>query len=159
MSDDAMGDEVYQPVRSDTRDNPSDLDLENALDGDGLDEMLDEGYSPPERPLAVTRHGTTAREQHDRESLEQRLAEELPEVAVPDGDGIGDQPRDGEPVDEEAGDERAGRLTATIDLMPPRANDIYARDVGVNGGAASAEEAAMHVVPEEPAGLPDDFEE
>ncbi|MEU5129566.1 DUF5709 domain-containing protein [Streptomyces mobaraensis] len=158
MSDDAMGDEVYQPVRSDARDNPDDLDLENALDGDGLDEVLDEGWSPPEKPLAVTHHGTTAREQRERETLDQRLAEEVPEPAVPDGDGIGDAPRDGEPIDEEAGDERAGRLTGTWDLMPPRVNDIYARDVGVNGGAASAEEAAMHVVPEEPVVPPEEFE-
>ncbi|MEU8584875.1 DUF5709 domain-containing protein [Streptomyces sp. L500] len=151
MSDDVMGDEVYQPARSDRRDNPGDLDLENALDGDLLDEVLDEGYSPPEKPLGVGHHGTTAREQRERESLDQRLAEEVPDLPVPDGDGIGDQPGgDGEPIDEEVGDVRAGRLTATIDAMPPRRNDVFARDVGIDGGAASAEEAAMHVVPEEP---------
>ncbi|GGP73733.1 MULTISPECIES: DUF5709 domain-containing protein [Streptomyces] len=151
MSDDVMGDEVYQPARSDRRDNPGDLDLENALDGDLLDEVLDEGYSPPEKPLGVGHHGTTAREQRERESLDQRLAEEVPDLPVPDGDGIGDQPGgDGEPIDEEVGDVRAGRLTATIDAMPPRRNDVFARDVGIDGGAASAEEAAMHVVPDEP---------
>ncbi|MFI1972030.1 DUF5709 domain-containing protein [Streptomyces cinnamoneus] len=150
MSDDVMGDEVYQPARSDRRDNPGDLDLENALDGDLLDQVLDEGYSPPERPLGVGHHGTTAREQHERESLDQRLAEEVPDNTVPDGDGIGDQPGgDGEPIDDEVGDERAGRLTGTIDALPPRRNDVFARDVGIDGGAASAEEAAMHIVPEE----------
>ncbi|MFF4160223.1 DUF5709 domain-containing protein [Streptomyces sp. NPDC001678] len=151
MSDDVMGDEVYQPARSDRRDNPGDLDLENALDGDLLDEVLDAGYSPPERPLGVGHHGTTAREQRERESLDQRLAEEVPDITMPDGDGIGDQPGgDGEPIDEEVGDARAGRLTATIDAMPPRRNDVFARDVGIDGGAASAEEAAMHIVPDEP---------
>ncbi|MDT0449693.1 DUF5709 domain-containing protein [Streptomyces hesseae] len=150
MSDDVMGDEVYQPARSDRRDNPGDLDLQNALDGDLLDEVLDEGYSPPEKPLGVGHHGTTAREQRERESLDQRLAEEVPDIAMPDGDGIGDQPGgDGEPIDDEVGDARAGRLTATIDAMPPRRNDVFARDVGIDGGAASAEEAAMHIVPDE----------
>ncbi|MEV5511269.1 DUF5709 domain-containing protein [Streptomyces orinoci] len=153
MSDDAMGDEVYQPVRSDDRDNPSDLDLENALDQDGLDKILDEGYSPPERPLAVNHYGNTAGEQRAGETLEQRLAEEVPDIAVPDGDGIGDDSdKAGEPVDEEVGDARAGRLTPVIDRLPPRRNDVFARDVGINGGAASAEEAAMHIIDEEASG-------
>ncbi|WP_425581606.1 DUF5709 domain-containing protein [Streptomyces stramineus] len=148
MSDEAMGDEVYQPTGSDTRDNPDDLDLENALDGDGLDETLDEGYSPPEKPLAAEHHGTTAREQREGESLDQRLAEEEPDVAPPEGDGIGDQVgTNGEAVDEEAGDARAGRVVAADDGLPRRANDVVARDVGVDGGAASAEEAALHVTP------------
>ncbi|UQI46145.1 DUF5709 domain-containing protein [Streptomyces sp. HU2014] len=151
MSDDVMGDEVYQPARSDRRDHPGDLDLENALDGDLYDQVLDAGYSPPERPLGVGHHGTTAREQRERESLGRRLAEEVPEIAVPDGDGIGDVPNgEGEPLDEEVGGERAGRIVATIDAMPPRRNDVFAFDVGIDGGAASAEEAAMHIVPDEP---------
>ncbi|MEU1378077.1 DUF5709 domain-containing protein [Streptomyces triculaminicus] len=160
MSDDVMGDEVYQPARSDRRDNPGDLDLESALDGDLLDRVLDEGYSPPERPLGVGHHGTTAREQREHESLDQRLAEEVPDITVPEGDGIGDQPGgEGEPMDEEVGDERAGRLIATIDALPPRRNDVFARDVGIDGGAASAEEAAMHIVPDEPAaGFGEDLE-
>ncbi|MFI9723323.1 DUF5709 domain-containing protein [Streptomyces sp. NPDC052396] len=150
MSDDAMGDEVYQPVRSDDRDNPSDLDLENALGRDGLDSILDEGYSPPERPLAVNHYGTTAREQREGETLDQRLAEEVPDITVPDGDGIGDESdKAGEPLDEEVGDARAGRLIPVTDRMPPRRNDVFARDVGINGGAASAEEAAIHIIDEE----------
>ncbi|MCD9195307.1 DUF5709 domain-containing protein [Streptomyces albireticuli] len=151
MSDDVMGDEVYQPARSGRRDHPGDLDLENALDGDLYDQVLDAGYSPPERPLGVDHHGTTAREQRERESLGRRLAEEVPEIAMPDGDGIGDVPGgEGEPIDEEVGEKRAGRIVATIDAMPPRRNDVFAFDVGIDGGAASAEEAAMHVVPDEP---------
>ncbi|GHF25711.1 hypothetical protein GCM10010218_03000 [Streptomyces mashuensis] len=151
MSDDAMGDEVYQPVGGpDAQDNPE-LDLENALGEDALDEVLDRGWSPPERPLAVDHTGTTAREQHDGETLDQRLAEEVPDVTAPDGDGIGDLPGgNGEPVDEETGDARAGRLVASDDWMPHRRNSVAARDVGIDGAGASAEEAAMHVIPEEP---------
>ncbi|MEU4212432.1 DUF5709 domain-containing protein [Streptomyces sp. NPDC026206] len=160
MPDDAMGDEVYQPVDSDTPDNPNELDLENALDGDGLDETLDEGYSPPEKPLAVDHYGTTAREQREGETLEQRLAEEVPDVAPPEGDGIGDQlGTNGELVDAEAGDERTGRLVAADDGFPRRANDVVAHDVGIDGGASSAEEAALHTTadPEAYDGLEEDL--
>lgn len=147
MSDDPMGDDVYQPTESDTRDNREDVDLDNALDQKLQDGTLDEGYSPPEKPLAVTGHGTTAAEQRDRETLDQRLSEELPEVGVPDGNGIGDQvDLAGEPrTDLLAGEERAGRLAADDSATAREGADINARDVGIAGGAASAEEAAMHI--------------
>ncbi|MFD9812070.1 DUF5709 domain-containing protein [Streptomyces sp. NPDC059080] len=148
MPDNAMGDEVYQPSASDPQDNPDDLDMEDALGEPDLDQILDEGYSPPERPLAVNR-GTTAREQFDGESLEQRLSEEVPEVWPPDGDGIGDQvDGDGEPVDDQVGGERAGRLMTADEGFPRHRNDVVAHDVGIDGGAASAEEAAVHLCPE-----------
>ncbi|MGK5632503.1 DUF5709 domain-containing protein [Streptomyces sp. URMC 123] len=160
MSDEAFGDEVYQPVDSDDRDNPDDLDLENALDEKNLDETLDEGYSPPEKPLAVTKHGTTAGEQREGASLDQRLAQEEPDVGAPDGNGIGDLPGgDGEPLDDQVGEVRAGRLVGADEGVPRRNEDVVARDVGVDGGAAAAEEAAVHIVPDEEAGeagpLPD----
>jgi hypothetical protein len=57
-----------------------------------------------------------------------------------DGDGIGDcVDTDGEPIDAEVGTRRSGRLVAGE-------SDTIAHDVGVDGGAASAEEAAMHIV-------------
>jgi hypothetical protein len=66
-----------------------------------------------------------------------------------DGDGIGDSTdTDGEPLDDQVGGARAGRLIAA-DLDPADAgSDQWALDVGVDGGAASAEEAAIHVVSE-----------
>ncbi|MFI7273275.1 DUF5709 domain-containing protein [Streptomyces sp. NPDC049879] len=159
---DPMGDDVYQPTESTDRDDPTYTgDLENSLDEPGLDEVLDEGYSPPEKPLAVTGHGLTAREQEDGETLDQRLSEEVPDVQPPPGDGIGDQPDAwGEPVaDGEAGEDRSGRLVASdMDpaansgfdsapegARPVRPDDVTALDVGIDGGAAGAEEAAMHI--------------
>ncbi|WP_326600357.1 DUF5709 domain-containing protein [Streptomyces sp. NBC_01803] len=152
MSDDPMGDDVYQPTGSDLRDNPEDIDHDNSLDERGQDDMLDEGYSPPEKPLAVTGHGTTAREQHDGETLDQRLSEEVPDVGVREGNGIGDQPgMEGEPRSEQiAGDRRAGRIVGDDDRYRRPASDVVASDVGIDGGAASAEEAAMHISEEEP---------
>jgi hypothetical protein len=77
------------------------------------------------------------------------LAEEEPEPADDEGDGIGDYTGNGEPIDPEAGDRRSGRLLSHdsgIPLEPGEDSDLWASDVGIDGGAASAEEAAMHVV-------------
>jgi hypothetical protein len=151
MSDETRGDDVYQPEHSDVENRPTDdLDLENVIDERGLDEMLAEGYSPPERPLGVNKHGTTGREQLLGESHEERLAQETPDVQPPEGNGIGDLPgQEGEPVDEEVGGPRAGRLISADDASPRRHNGMTAHDVGIDGGAASAEEAAMHIVEED----------
>ncbi|MEV4944953.1 DUF5709 domain-containing protein [Streptomyces sp. NPDC053755] len=141
------GDDVYQPTHSDVANRPTDdLDLENAIGADELDVMLDQGYAPPDRPHAVTRHGTTGREQSEGQSLDARLAQELPETEPPPGDGIGDLvDGEGEPVDRESGATRAGRLVPVDEPAPGRTVGVLARDVGIDGGAAAAEEAAMHV--------------
>jgi hypothetical protein len=80
--------------------------------------------------------------------LARRLAREVPDVTDRwDGDGIGDSAdSDGELIDDQVGDLRAGRLVAfDLDATDP-STDYRARDVGIDGGAASAEEAAMHIV-------------
>lgn len=132
------------------------LSPEESLDDEetGLD--LDEGYSPPERPWESSQWGVTAREARGHESLARRLARELPDVTDRwDGDGIGDSAdSDGEPIDDQIGDARAGRLVA-IDIDPSDpSSDYRARDVGIDGGAASAEEAAIHIIGDD-AGLGD----
>ena len=142
-------DDVYQPTGSNEEQaDAAPLDLQDALDEPTYDDTLDEGYSPPEKPLGVTRHGTTAGEQHDGETLDQRLAQEIPDVSEPAGDDIGDLPGgEGEPVDPEAGEERAGRLVAPDEGARSDADkEEVAEDVGIDGGAAGAEEAAVHVV-------------
>ena len=85
-----------------------------------------------------------------------KLAEEVPDVAPPPGDEIGDQPRgEGEPVDPEAGAERAGRLVAPDEgAHADTTKEAVAADVGIDAGAAGAEEAAVHVV-EDDTELPD----
>lgn len=67
-----------------------------------------------------------------------------------DGDGIGDSAdSDGEPIDDQVGGRRAGRLVAfDVDPTDP-GTDYLAYDVGIDGGAASAEEAAIHIIVEE----------
>ncbi len=130
------------------------LRSQEGLDEDELGEdVLDSGYSPAEAPLAVNEWGLTAREAASHEDLTHRLRREVPEVrSSDDGDGLGDTvDTDGELIDDQVGDERAGRLLGWdtgIDATGYDGDDYWARDVGIDGGAASAEEAAVHIVPD-----------
>jgi hypothetical protein len=147
-----MADDAYQPTgTNEEQEDAGPLDLQDAVDERTYDDVLDEGYSPPERPLAVTKQGTTAAEQHAGETLDERLGQEVPDVTAPPGDDIGDLPGgEGEPVDPEAGGARAGRLVAPDEgAHTDTVKEEVARDVGIDGGAAGAEEAAVHVVDEE----------
>ncbi|MFG2430733.1 DUF5709 domain-containing protein [Streptomyces sp. NPDC048590] len=150
MTDSELGDDVYQPQEPEASDPADLLDLEDTLDTSGLDDVLDEGYSPPERPWAVEDEGTTASEQHSGESLDHRLTREVPE----NDDPLSDRPEeetDGEgeaDVDGTRGwTDRTGRLTQEGDGHVP--STLTAQDVGIDGAASSAEESAMHVIPEE----------
>ncbi|MEW5354523.1 DUF5709 domain-containing protein [Streptomyces sp. 16-176A] len=158
MSTDPMADDAYQPTGSnEEQEDAAPLDMQDAVDERTYDDTLDEGYSPPEKPLGVDKYGTTAAEQHEGETLDQRLAQERPDVGEPEGDGVGDLPGgEGEPVDPEAGTDRAGRLVAPDEgAHPDTTKDEIAADEGVDAGAAGAEEAAVHVVEDDTA-LPDD---
>jgi len=150
MTDEPMGDDVYQPNNEEQAD-AAPLDLEDALDERDYDDILDEGYSPPEKPLGATKTGITAAEQRDGETLDERLAQELPDIGADDQDEIGDlSGGEGEPLDPEAGGPRAGRLVAPDEgAHADEETDLIAYDVGIDAGAASAEEASMHLVPEE----------
>ncbi|SDE58219.1 hypothetical protein SAMN05660485_01173 [Blastococcus fimeti] len=125
------------------------LEAEDTLDGrPGVRDVLDTGWSPPERPWAVEDWGTTEAEESAGENLDGRLARELPDGVPDEGDGLGDSSdTDGELLDDEVGDLRAGRLVAADDGGDADTDEqLWARDEGVDGAAASAEEAAVHVV-------------
>jgi hypothetical protein len=134
-------------MKDDSQDNADDglLDVEDTLEDR---DPLDEGYSPPERTRATEDWGTTERETATGESWEGRLARELPESVDSDGDELGDLVgTDGELVDDEVGDARAGRLIASnYGSGSDDDDELYASDIGIDGGAASAEEAAVHIV-------------
>jgi hypothetical protein len=123
----------------------------DSLSGDVDDDLA--GYSPADRPWVSDDWGTTDREEEAGEGLDGRLARELPEGATDEGDGLGDaSDTDGELLDDEVGDERAGRLADAGDEggydggLADREDELYAEDKGVDGAGASAEEAAVHVV-------------
>ncbi|WEO98912.1 DUF5709 domain-containing protein [Streptomyces sp. FXJ1.172] len=149
-SADGWGDDVYQPDSSEIREDSGVLDVEDTLDFDGVDDPLDRGWSPPERPWAVEHTGVTAAERQAGETLDQRLAEEQPDLVTPDGDDIGDCDADGELLDNEVGNLRSGRLVAPDEgAHEDDEAALVATDVGIDGAAASAEEAAMHIVDED----------
>ena len=135
-------------------------DSYDTLDGDPGDDPLDRGVIAPEHWTAAIRGGTTAREQQAGESLDELLAAEEPDVSLEEDDELepGDIAGDDDAADEEvdgllldAGpDPRAGRLVAPDEGAHPAGEaDLVARDTGIDGGAASAEEAAVHVVEED----------
>ncbi|MBK3562767.1 MULTISPECIES: DUF5709 domain-containing protein [unclassified Streptomyces] len=148
---DGWGDDVYQPDGSEVQDDAGLLDAEDTLLADGVEDPLDRGWSPPDRPWAVERADVTAAERQHGETLDQRLAEEVPDLVVPDGDGLGDsEDTDGELRDTEVGDLRSGRLVAPDEgAHEDEESGLIATDVGIDGAAASAEEAAMHIVDED----------
>ncbi|MBC2906235.1 hypothetical protein [Streptomyces cupreus] len=85
MSEASMADDVYQPTgTNEEQEDAAPLDLQDAVDERTYDDMLDEGYSPPDEPMSVTKAGTTASEQHEGESLDERLEQEVPDVTAPD---------------------------------------------------------------------------
>ena len=125
----------------------------------GLDDPLDEGYSPPEKPRGVEAFGTTAAEEREGETLEQRLRQEEPDPAMAVDDPLADDDRGsgaegGSEADEfldedQVGGRRAGRLVDPDEgAHEDTEKDAVGYDVGIDGGAASAEEAAVHVVDE-----------
>ncbi|WP_329460632.1 DUF5709 domain-containing protein [Streptomyces sp. NBC_01497] len=122
------------------------------FDEDEIGDYLDAGYSPAERPQAVNDWGITERESHGHEPLSKRLAREARDSQdlEDDGDGIGDTiGTDGEAIDDQVGSARAGRLLSwDTDVTGVRydGDDYWAKDVGIDGGAASAEESAIHVI-------------
>jgi hypothetical protein len=130
--------------------DPAGRDASDTLDGDPGDDPLDQGIAPPDRWSAGERFGTTAAEEQEGESLDQLLAEEEPEpdpYAEAERDPDGDEDRRPDDLYDDAGPEpRAGRLVADDGGAHPDAEpDLVAHDVGIDAGAASAEEAAVHV--------------
>ena len=98
----------------------------------GIDDIL--STIPLDRPRK-NHYGETPWEEVHGETLDQRLAEEEPEEW------------DRDPLDRPDAT-RSGRLVADPDALDGRQNDTYADDEGISGGAAGAEEAAVHVVEE-----------
>ena len=137
------------------------LDSADTLTGAPGDDPLDRGVATPERWSAAMRFGATAAEQQSGASLNRRLAREDPD----DSPDPADELPDGVSWDENATDgDIAGR--AALDGLGPRTGRLIrayadeaafrtwetatvARDMGIDGGGASAEEAALHIVPDE----------
>ena len=76
--------------------------------------------------------------------MDELLAEEEPDPAMQLDDP------DEQAGDDEVGDTRAGRLVAPDEgFGADTEKDLIGREVGIDGAAASAEEAAVHVIEED----------
>lgn len=125
-------------------------DASDTLAGDPGDDPLDEAIIAPDHWSPAEKYGNTADEQEAGESLDQLLAEEEPEpdpyqiAGREPGEDAGDAP-DATAAGGYSADPRAGRLVGEDEGAHPDAEpDLVARDVGIDAGAASAEEAAVH---------------
>ncbi|WP_106850266.1 DUF5709 domain-containing protein [Blastococcus sp. Marseille-P5729] len=126
-------------------DDDDQLQPEDTLIDRGVDDALDEGYVPPDRWSPAQGYGNTANEEARGESLDQRLKQE-----EPDFDPSKDVWNDDDLDDGQVGDRRSGRLIAPDEGSGhDDESAAIASDMGIDGGAASAEEAAMHIVDED----------
>jgi len=138
--------ESYHGYSVDDENQPQDTGDSLADSDRGLVDPMDEGYSPPEKWSVAQGFGNTPLEEHMGETLDQRLAQEIPEedpyeAAAREADSLAEN----EVV--EVGDQRAGRLVADDEgVHEDTEHDLVAHDVGIDGAAASAEEAAVHIV-------------
>jgi hypothetical protein len=129
------------------------LDASDTLDGAPGDDPLDRGVTPPQRWSTASRA-----EQQDTDALDQELAAEEPDVGTEAGDDASDLGWDENATDEDiarlaldgGSDPRSGRLMALEDDPDIAADpDLVGYDAGIDGGGASAEEAAVHLVGED----------
>jgi hypothetical protein len=138
------------------------LDASDTLDGDPGHDPLDAGIIPPDRWSAGEGYGSTLSEEEAGESLDQLLAEEEPDI-----DPYTEAREEEEAAEDDEDGDFEGELLAEGDVPAPRAGrlvagdegahlddepDLVARDVGIDAGAAGAEEAAVHVTGEDQEG-------
>jgi hypothetical protein len=122
------------------------LDASDTLDDDRVADPLDTGIAAADRWAGANRFGTTAAEARAGESLEQLLAQEEPDVD-PYAEAADDEDEDELTRRGYEREPRAGRLVADDEgFGEDDEPDSVAWDVGIDGGGASAEEAAVHVV-------------
>jgi len=155
ISGDASDNESYHGYSVDDETQPQSSG-DSLVDNRGLAEPLDEGYSPPEKWSAGQGWGNTPLEEELGETLDQRLAQEVPEpdpYEQAEAEAESGVHLDDEPIADltgaEVGDERAGRLVEPDEgVRLDVEKDLTADDVGIDGAGAAAEEAAVHVIEE-----------
>ena len=119
------------------------LEPSESLASDRLDaDVLDTGVDAATSWAGATRYGTTLAEEQQGEGLDRLLAQEEPDPVADDAWTDEDVPSD----DGRVPLPRAGRLVAADEgAHGDEDADLVAGDVGIDGGGASAEEAAVHI--------------
>lgn len=148
-------------------DNEDQLQPEDTLINDGVDDVLDRGYSPPDREPAALEHDRW--DDSTPETIDERIEQEVPDPAsaygAPNNESgeqelLGGDDPDAIPAEDDwegdgrVGEARAGRLVAEDEGSGEDTDaEAWAEDVGIDGAAASAEEAAVHIIGESSADL------
>src|SRR3954451_21949214 len=143
VTQDASNNESYHGYSVDDETQPQSTGDSLVDDDRGLADPLDEGYSPPEKWSAAQGFGNTPLEESMGESLDQRVEQEIPE---PDPYELAEREAvsaDDDGSDPQVGGERAGRLVAPDEGVRTDVEAaLVADDIGIDGAAAGAEEAA-----------------
>ncbi|MFV0405785.1 MAG: DUF5709 domain-containing protein [Propioniciclava sp.] len=141
-----MSDDIEAPDTWDaTNDGDTHLEQlqpEDTLVDRGVADVLDEGYIAPDKWSAAAGYGNTPAEMRQGETLAMRVKQEQPESTGPD-----ETPWNPDGESREVGTVRSGRLVDARGGEPgvDTEGDAVGFSVGIDGGAASAEEAAVHV--------------
>jgi hypothetical protein len=134
----------YDEAVPDEAEQLDQLQADETLLDRGVEDVLDEGYVTGENWSAAQGFGNTPAEARQGETLEMRIGQEQPEeVSRLEG------PWNPDPSEaREVGTVRAGRLVDANGGVPGLDTEAESigHDVGIDGGAASAEEAAMHII-------------
>lgn len=135
------------------------LDASDTLEGDPGNDPLDQGIALPQHYSAAFRYA--AKGDEDDESLDELLSEEEPDVALDSEDESFDENDTSGEVSRkeraEGADPRSGRLVSVDEEVYSDESgtslsfedEFVSADVGIDGGAATAEEAAVHVIDED----------
>src|SRR6478672_4802765 len=165
-----------QPGTESFEDDLGSVSLDDGVDaGSGQDQLLDssegdnEPSSPPDLQPRATEWGTTASEQAQEESIEQRIRQEVPDpdsaYGAPDDEGgldaearVGgldpdsiaaedDYLGDDSFADDAVGDASVGQLTDPDEGDRPDVDsELVGDEWSSSGDVQSPEEAAMHIV-------------
>ena len=131
------------------------LDGTDTLDGSPGDDPLDRGVATPSHWSAGLRYAVKGEE--ESESLDEFLSEEEPDIAIDADDRSWDENATEQEIvryeEDESTDLRAGRLVTQEERVDGEGDtsvlvedELVARDTGIDGGAATAEEAAIHII-------------
>lgn len=133
----------FDPTMPDESEQLDQLQADETLIDRGVADVLDEGYVAPENWSPAQSYGNTRAEMRHGETMEQRLAQEEPDMPPSRGPW-----KDDPDESRQVGHHRAGRLVAADRGYGDRDNEpeSIGYEVGISGGAASAEEAAMHII-------------
>src|SRR5215831_2699262 len=131
------------------------FDGTDTLDGSPGDDPLDRGVATPSHWSAGLRYAVKGEE--ESESLDEFLSEEEPDIAIDADDRSWDENATEQEIvryeEDESTEIRAGRLVTQEEHVDGEGDtsvlvedELVARDTGIDGGAATAEEAAMHII-------------